>query len=224
MKECIYLFKYKRTWNHMIDILIIDDHPVVLDGTKTLLQDLTDVRIDTEQDSAAVLSRMDAQAFQLFLIDINMKPINGIQLSEMIKKKQPEALILLYTGYELSDYYELLIEKKIDGLLSKLATKEQVIQTIQAALRGEILLAADFLDFVHQRTNLPNVQQDVLLSNKEQEILQLVAQGCTNKAIASAIGVTQRTVENYLSKLFVKLNVESRAEAVIVAKEKAWIN
>lgn len=208
----------------MMNILIIDDHPVVLDGTKTLLQDLANVQIETEQDSAAVLPRMDTEAFQLFLIDINMKPINGIQLSEMIKKKQPEALIILYTGYELSDYYELLIEKKIDGLLSKLATKEQVIQTIQAALRGEILLAADFLDFVQQRTNLPNVQQEVLLSDKEQEILQLVAQGCTNKAIASAIGVTQRTVENYLSKLFVKLNVESRAEAVIVAKEKAWID
>lgn len=208
----------------MMNILIIDDHPVVLDGTKTLLQDLANVKIETEQDSAAVLPRMDTEAFQLFLIDINMKPINGIQLSEMIKKKQPEALIILYTGYELSDYYELLIEKKIDGLLSKLATKEQVIQTIQAALRGEILLAADFLDFVQQRTNLPNIQQEVLLSDKEQEILQLVAQGCTNKAIASAIGVTQRTVENYLSKLFVKLNVESRAEAVIVAKEKAWID
>ncbi|MBG9455947.1 regulator [Lysinibacillus sphaericus] len=207
----------------MINILIIDDHPVVLDGTKTLLQDLANVHIDTEQDSAAVLSRMDAQTFQLFLIDINMKPINGIQLSEMIKKKQPETLILLYTGYELSDYYELLIEKKVDGLLSKLATKQQVIQTIEAALRGEILLPADFLDFVQQRTNLPNTQQDVLLSDREQEILQLVAQGCTNKAIASAIGVTQRTVENYLSKLFVKLNVESRAEAVIVAKEKEWL-
>lgn len=207
----------------MINILIIDDHPVVLDGTKTLLQDLANVHIDTEQDSAAVLSRMEAQTFQLFLIDINMKPINGIQLSEMIKKKQPETLILLYTGYELSDYYELLIEKKVDGLLSKLATKQQVIQTIEAALRGEILLPADFLDFVQQRTNLPNTQQDVLLSDREQEILQLVAQGCTNKAIASAIGVTQRTVENYLSKLFVKLNVESRAEAVIVAKEKEWL-
>ncbi|MFA1736040.1 response regulator [Lysinibacillus fusiformis] len=207
-----------------MNILIIDDHPVVLDGTKTLLQDLVNVQIETEQDSAAVLLRMDTEAFQLFLIDINMKPINGIQLAEMIKKKQPEALIILYTGYELSDYYELLIEKKIDGLLSKLATKEQVIQTIQAALRGEILLAADFLDFVQQRSNLPNTQQEVLLSDKEQEILQLVAQGCTNKAIASAIGVTQRTVENYLSKLFVKLNVESRAEAVIVAKEKAWID
>ncbi|MFJ7698534.1 response regulator transcription factor [Lysinibacillus fusiformis] len=208
----------------MMKLLIIDDHPVVLDGTKTLLQDLVNVQIETEQDSTAVLLRMDTETFQLFLIDINMKPINGIQLAEIIKKKQPEALIILYTGYELSDYYELLIEKKIDGLLSKLATKEQVIQTIQAALRGEILLAADFLDFVQQRSNLPNTQQEVLLSDKEQEILQLVAQGCTNKAIASAIGVTQRTVENYLSKLFVKLNVESRAEAVIVAKEKAWID
>ncbi|MFJ7666471.1 response regulator [Lysinibacillus sp. NPDC097195] len=208
----------------MINILIVDDHPVVLDGTKTLLQDLDNVYIETEQESANVLSKMETQTFQLYLIDINMKPLNGIQLAEKIKQTQPEALIILYTGYELSDYYKLLVEKKVDGLLSKLATKEQVIQTIQATLRGEILLSADFLDFVQQHSNRTNAQQEVLLSRKEQEILQLVAQGCTNKAIASAIGVTQRTVENYLSKLFVRLHVESRAEAVIVAKEKAWID
>ncbi|UZM97549.1 response regulator [Lysinibacillus sp. MHQ-1] len=71
----------------MMNILIIDDHPVVLDGTKTLLQDLVNVQIETEQDSTAVIRRMDTEAFQLFLIDINMKPINGIQLAEMIKKK-----------------------------------------------------------------------------------------------------------------------------------------
>ncbi|GLC88952.1 response regulator transcription factor [Lysinibacillus piscis] len=208
----------------MINLLIVDDHPVVLDGTKTLLQDLANVSIHTERNSTAVLSRMDIQTFHLFLIDINMKVINGIQLADLIKKKQPDAFIVLYTGYELSDYYELLIEKKVDGLLSKLATKEQVIQTIQATLRGEILLAADFLDFVQQRTNVPTTEHDVLLSDKEQEILNLVAQGATNKAIASTLGVTQRTIENYLSKLFVKLNVESRAEAVIVAKAKEWIH
>lgn len=208
----------------MIELLIVDDHPVVLDGTKTLLQDLANVHIETEQDGQSVLTLMDTKTFQLYLIDINMKPTNGVQLSQMIKKKQPEALILLYTGYELADYYELLVEKKVDGLLSKLATKEQVIQTIQATLRGEILLPADFLDFIQRRSHRPDAQQEVLLSDKEQEILQYVAQGFTNKAIASNLGVTQRTVENYLSKLFVKLHVESRAEAVIVAKENAWID
>lgn len=96
----------------MIEILIVDDHPVVLDGTKTLLQDLENVHIETEQESANVLARMESHPFQLYLIDINMKPLNGIQLAEMIKKQQPEALIILYTGYELSDYYELLVEKK----------------------------------------------------------------------------------------------------------------
>lgn len=208
----------------MIELLIVDDHPVVLDGTKTLLQDLANVQIETEQDGSSVLSLIETKTFNLYLIDVNMKPINGILLSEMIKKKQPEALILLYTGYELADYYELLIEKKVDGLLSKLATKEQVIHTILAALRGEVLLPADFLGFIQRRTHQPNEQQEVLLSDKEQEILQLVAQGYTNKAIASKLGVTQRTVENYLSKLFVKLHVESRAEAVIVAKENTWID
>lgn len=92
----------------MINILIVDDHPVVLDGTKTLLQDLTDVNIDTEQNCEAVLPRMDAQAFQLFLIDINMKPINGIQLSEMIKKKntpKPSSYCIQDTSFPIITNY-----------------------------------------------------------------------------------------------------------------------
>ena len=109
----------------MIELLIVDDHPVVLDGTKTLLQDLTDVKIETEQDGQAVLSLMDTKSFHLYLIDINMKPTNGIQLAELIKKKQPGALILLYTGYELSDYYELLIEKKWTAYYPNLLRKNK---------------------------------------------------------------------------------------------------
>lgn len=65
-RACIFIYKYKRTGIHMMNILIIDDHPVVLDGTKTLLQDLANVHIETEQDSAAVLSRMDTDTFSYF--------------------------------------------------------------------------------------------------------------------------------------------------------------
>lgn len=121
----------------MIDILIVDDHPVVLDGTKTLLQDLENVHIETEQESANVASRMETQTFQLFLIDINMKPINGIQLAEMIKKIQPEALIILYTGYELSDYYELLVEKKWMDFYQSLLRKNKLFKQSKLLCAGK---------------------------------------------------------------------------------------
>lgn len=207
-----------------MNLLIVDDHPVVLNGTKALLQHIHSWNIEIEHEPAAVIERMNDTAFQLFLLDINMQPINGIELAKKIKHIQPDAFIILYTGYDLVDYYDLLIERKIDALLSKTATKEQVIQTISATLRGECLLPADFLDFIQRKIQAPLPTGEPAISEKEQEILQLVARGCTNKAIAIELSVTQRTIENYLSKIFVRLNVESRAEAVLKAKDLGWIH
>lgn len=203
--------------------MIVDDHPVVLNGTKTLLQDIDKWSIKTEQDPTKVEMRLQETNFQLFLLDIHMKPMNGIQLAVQIKKKLPDASVLLYTGYDLTDYYELLFDKKIDGLLSKTATKEQVVQTISATLRGELLLPADFLDFVHQKIQHPVHVSEPAITDREQVILQMVAQGLTNKAISIKLSVSQRTVENHLSKIFHRFNVQSRAEAVLVAKEHGLI-
>lgn len=207
----------------LINILIVDDHPVVLNGTKTLLQDIEHWHIETEQDPTQVEMRMQQNDYHLFLLDIHMKPINGIELASIIKKKMPDATVLLYTGYDLTDYYELLFDKKVDGLLSKTATKEQVVQTISATLRGELLLSANFLDFIHQKIQHPMQVSEPALTEKEREILQFVAQGLTNKAISIKLSVSQRTVENHLSKIFHRFNVQSRAEAVLVAKEHGLI-
>ena len=85
-------------------------------------------------------------------------------------------------------------------------------------------MPADFLDFIQRKIQAPLPTGEPVISEKEQEILQLVAQGYTNKAIAIEMSVTQRTIENYLSKIFVRLNVESRAEAVLKAKDLGWIH
>ncbi|PAD23144.1 response regulator transcription factor [Terribacillus saccharophilus] len=207
----------------MINILIVDDHPVVLNGTRTLLQEIENWHIEIEENPMNVEKKIREKTFLLFLIDINMKPINGIKLAENIKTLQPSALIIFYTGFDLTDYYELLLNRKADGLLSKTATKEQVIQSINAALRNEIMLPIDFIEYIQKKVSYPVYTPEANINEREKKILQFVSQGLTNKAIAVNLKVSQRTVENHLSKIFNRLNVHSRAETILIAKERGWI-
>jgi len=207
----------------MIQILLIDDHPVVLEGTKALLQNVEDFEIGVAYDSTNALQLMNERNFDVFLVDINMQPVNGIELAKMIKNLCPNARIILYTGYDLQDYYDLILSKEIDGLLSKAVMKDQVIHTIRGVLRDDLVISNDFVDYINQKFKHSTINSQTALTEKELAILELVAKGYTNKAIAIEQSLTQRTVENYLTKIFARLNVESRAEAVAMAKDKGLI-
>lgn len=200
-------------------LLIVDDHPVVLNGTKALLETVQQWQIETEVNSENVLTRLHQETFDLCMLDINMEPISGVTLAEQITIAYPHIRIILYTGYELTDYYHLLLTKKVHGLLSKTATIDQVIQTVGATLRGEYLLPEDFIDYVVLTNKQLSEQTEQPLSGKELQILQFVAKGYTNKAIAIELQLSQRTIENHLTKIFSRLQVESRAEAVMKAKD-----
>ncbi|WP_438351051.1 response regulator [Paenibacillus sp. FA6] len=203
----------------MISILIVDDHPVVLDGTKLLFQGVVDMRIETENDATQVMVKVREFAFDLYIIDINMKPLNGIELAQQIKEYQADARVILYTGYELSDYYELLLERKVDGLLPKTADKERVLQTIRFITKGEVVVSEDFLNYMNLKLHPSSSEIVTNFNEKELKIIKLLGQSYTNKAIAIEISLTQRTVENILTKIFVKLNVDSRIEAVMKAQK-----
>ncbi|MGE7111650.1 response regulator [Lysinibacillus sp. NPDC047702] len=207
----------------MIQILLVDDHPVVLEGTKALLQNVEDFEIGVAYDSTNALQLMNENNFDVFLVDINMQPVNGIELAKMIKNLCPNARIILYTGYDLQDYYDLILSKEIDGLLSKAVMKDQVIHTIRGVLRDDLVISNDFVDYINQKFKHSTINSQTALTEKELAILELVAKGYTNKAIAIEQSLTQRTVENYLTKIFARLNVESRAEAVAMAKDKGFI-
>lgn len=207
----------------MIQILLVDDHPVVLEGTKALLQNVENFEIEVAYDSKNALQLMNERNFDVFLVDINMQPVNGIELAKMIKNLCPDARIILYTGYDLQDYYDLILSKEIDGLLSKAVMKDQVIHTIHGVLRDDLVISNDFVDYINQKFKHSTINSQTALTEKELAILELVAKGYTNKAIAIEQSLTQRTVENYLTKIFARLNVESRAEAVAIAKDKGYI-
>lgn len=206
----------------MIKLLIVDDHPIVLAGTKNLLEDVKDMDIQTVFDSKIVMSIIEQQEFDIYLLDINMPNLSGIDLIELIKKRQPNAKIILYTGYDIRDYYSLVIEKKINGILSKTAAKEEILYTIRLAMHNRLTMRNDFLDYI-ESVFFAKKNCKFELTDKEKSILKLLVDGFTNKAIALELDVTPRTVERYLTQLFIVLNVTSRVKAIELAKEQDLI-
>jgi len=203
---------------HLITMLIVDDHPIVLEGTKNLFQENEDIIVDTECDATNVIQRIRNNPHDIYLIDINMPLENGINLARNIKAIQSKASIILYTGDDITDYYPLILERKIEGILAKTASKEQILRTIRAIANGEIVLPQNFLDFLDNRFKLQDAKLDIHLNEKEKKILRLIAEGHTNKAIAIELNIPQRTTERYLTQLFSLLNVDSRTEAVNLAE------
>ncbi|GAB0170390.1 response regulator transcription factor [Lysinibacillus sp. CTST325] len=202
----------------MITMLIVDDHPIVLEGTKNLFQENEDIIVDTESDATRVIQRIKNKPYDIYLIDINMPLENGINLGRNIKAIQSNASIILYTGDDITDYYPLILERKIEGILAKTASKEQILRTIRAIANGEIVLPQNFLDFLDNKFQLQDAKLDIHLNEKEKKILRLIAEGHTNKAIAIELNIPQRTTERYLTQLFSLLNVDSRTEAVNLAE------
>lgn len=132
----------------MIKMLIVDDHPVVLEGSKNLFKNVDDIVVDTTSDISKLYQMIQSKdcPYDVYLIDLNIPEQNGIVISGKIREYQPSASIILYTGDSIEDYYFLILEKKIDGLLSKTATKEQTLRTIRATASGEILLPSNFCE------------------------------------------------------------------------------
>lgn len=112
-----------------------------------LFLDIDDIKVDTERDTTTALKKIKTNNYDVYLIDVHMPVINGIKLARDIKNIQKNAVIILYTGDDIIDYYPLVLERKIEGVISKTAPKDQVIRTIRSAARREILLNESFLDF-----------------------------------------------------------------------------
>ncbi|RKJ42399.1 DNA-binding response regulator, partial [Butyricicoccus sp. 1XD8-22] len=134
----------------MIKILIVDDHPIVLEGTKKLFQDIEDILVDTSDDIYAIHQMLEEKQnpYDLYLIDINMPEQNGIVLCSKVRTTQPNSKIILYTGDNIEDYYSLILEKMVHGLLSKTSTKEQMIRAIRATIAGDLVLPSNFINYI----------------------------------------------------------------------------
>lgn len=199
----------------MIKLLLIDDHPLILEGSKQIFNLVPNIEVDTLRDVQTFLEVLAESHYDVFIIDINLGHSNGLELARQVKAKDPSSIVILYTGEKAEDYYSLIIDKKVDNVISKTATKDYILKVLYAALNDEILLPKNFIDYVQKNP----VKKPLMLNQREKRILELVKEGYTNKSIALELNIAQRTVESCLSQIYLLLNINTRAEAVYKAIE-----
>lgn len=203
----------------MIKLLIVDDHPLILDGGEKLFSEVPDISVDTLEDTEAFANVIENKRYDIFLIDVKLGTKSGLALAELVKTKYPSAIVLLYTDENVQHYFSLIIEKKINNVIAKTATKEQILKTINAAINNDILISKDFIDYVNNQLCGKVIKKILRFNSREKRILELIMEGYTNRAIALELNLKQRTIENNLSQIYELLNVRTRTEAVIKAKE-----
>jgi two-component system competent response regulator ComA len=204
----------------MIQVLLIDDHPSVMEGTKMLLELEGDIKASMVHSGQQALEKVKIHHFDVILVDLQMPDINGIDLAKQIVAKTPDVAILLYTGFEVNHHFNLMIEAGISGFVLKTANREQLVTAVRSVLQGFIILPLSLVKQL-RRTNT-QVEKNVdghAISEQEFEILKEIAKGKNNKDIASTVFMSQRSLEYCLTHLFHKLNVRSRIEATIKAKQ-----
>lgn len=204
----------------MINILVLDDHEAIGEGIKLLLEQEGDLHVTVVNSSEETLNILLQQTFDMFLFDVNMHFSNDLELLKKVQQLNPEVIKIIYTGYNIEPFFNVLVESGVSSFVSKTVSKENLIAAIRSALDGNAMIPVKLLrqlKIVESQKNKMEIMNQLIqydLKKNELAVLQLVAVGKTNKEIAENLFVSLRTVEYRLTKIFKKLQVHSRKEAV----------
>lgn len=212
----------------MIHILVVDDHPAVREGTKAILEVEPGIKVDCliPPYTIEAINKMDFTPFDVILMDLNLGEINGIEFSKAILRMNHSCKVILYTGYDVEDYFEEALRLGIHGAVSKTESKEKLLSFIRHAMDGDIVVPYRFFKELlsQKQIKITNTESDhQVFNDRERAILQEVEKGLTNQEIADYLHLSKRSIEYSLTSIFNKLNVSSRTEAVLIAKAEGVI-
>jgi DNA-binding NarL/FixJ family response regulator len=209
-----------------INILIADDHPVVREGLIAMLSREADFNVVGEaKDGVEAVSRAKELKPDVVLMDLRMPEMDGVEAMRQIRSVMPDIKFIILTTYSDDDYIFSGIEAGARAYLLKDAPREDLFKAIRAVSRGESLIqpvvASKLLDrFSQLSRRTPSGEE---LSERELEVLCLMAKGAANKEISAELNIAQSTVKTHITNIFQKLGVNDRTEAVTQALKKGLI-
>ncbi len=208
----------------IVKIILVDDHVLVRDGIKALLEDEQGIQvIDEASDGIEALSVLKSSMPDLMIIDIRMPNMNGIELVKVIKKEYKEINTLVLSMHDSEEYVVKSIEAGADGYLLKGANKDEFLKAIRTIASGGKYFTGDVSsiimnNFVNGNTNSASIKKTVIVDNpfkltkRQKQILGLVLQLKNNKEIAEELNISRRTTEVHRFNLMKKLEVKNIKE------------
>jgi two-component system competent response regulator ComA len=210
----------------MYNILIVDDYPSVMEGTKAMLEQEGDITVLTADSKEQALETIRKQSFDMLLVGLNMPDIDLFEFVKQLINFDPASTILLYSGNDIKMNFNLFAEAGLSGFIPKTASKTKLITAIRCALNGDSVIPISLFRELRNRADALSGgdytvrnSNDVSINVKELTILKNLAQGKSNQEIAMLLATGQRTLEYALTQLYHKLKVKSRKEAVAKSKE-----
>src|SRR5947209_12745240 len=208
----------------MVRILIADDHPLVRSGMRALLTATEDLEVVGEAATGEeAISLAAALQPDVIVMDLRMPGINGIEATRRIMQSYPHMRILVVTLFEDDDSVFAALRAGARGYILKEANEVEVLRAIRAVGGGDAIfsstIAQRLLGFFAAPRPAALAAPFPDLTDREREILTLIAQGCSNGEIAQTLVISLKTVRNYISSIFSKLQVVDRAQAILRARE-----
>ena len=207
-----------------IRILVADDHPVVRDGLVAILSTQPDFLIVGQATTGTdVIQQVASLTPDVVLLDLEMPEMNGVQVLRQLRAEYPLAHVLIFTAFDTDELIVQAVQAGAQGYLLKGAPRDEIFRAIRVISAGGSLLepvvASKLIHHVQSQEQLEAQR----LTARETQVLHLLAQGKSNKEIAAALSITQRTVKFHISSIMGKLGANNRTEAVTIAAQRGLI-
>ena len=212
-----------------IKILIADDHAVVREGTRRILEQEEDLEVVAEAgDGEEAVRQATRLKPDVAIIDVAMPKLDGIEATKQIKSACPTITVLILSAYDDDQFVFSLLEAGAAGYLLKSVRGSELVDAVRAVQAGESVLhpsiARKVLNRFARISGEPKEKEPTeVLSEREMDVLRLVTKGLSNKDIAEELCLSIRTVQGHLGNIFNKLQVGSRTEAVVRALKEGWV-
>jgi len=206
-----------------IKVIVADDHDLVREGVCKLLDLFQNVEVISEaSDGLEAVAQVRENFPDLVLLDLNMPRMNGIDAIKKIKEISPEIKVLILTIHDEEEYVYKVTEAGAEGFIQKDINPQELEKAIERVMNGETVFPDSIEKEIEEKSiDEENIQE---LSNREYQVLELLAQGMSNKELANELYISEKTVKNHVSNVLTKLSVNDRTQAVIVGLKKGLVS